>query len=224
MRAVFFDFDGVLVDSEPLHYRSLRESLLPEGIVIDEDQYAQQYVGYDDRETIRVAFEVHGLESSRERVEGVIARKAAGFAALLAEVPFFPGARALVESLSLLMPVAIVSGARHGEIERIVTAGGLRERFTCIVGADDAAWCKPHPEPYLTALRYLQREAPDIRPEDCLVIEDSMPGVAAGRAAGMMVLAVTHTHPASRLRGAHHVVSSLAELSAETLRGLFSRS
>jgi beta-phosphoglucomutase len=221
MRAVFFDFDGVLVDSEPLHYRALRESLLAEGITIDEDEYARTYVGYDDRETIRVALEIHARPSSREHVESIIARKVAGFEALLADVPFFPGARALVEALARVVPIAIVSGARRDEIERIVTAGGLRERFTCIVGADDVRFNKPHPEPYLSALRHVQRQAKDVRASDCLVIEDSMPGVAAGLAAGMKVLAVTHTHPAGRLGGAHHVVPSLAQLSPETLRGLF---
>ena len=221
MRAVFFDFDGVLVDSEPLHYRALRESLLPEGIAIDEDDYAGTYVGYDDRETIRVALEIHGLPSPRERVETIVARKAAGFDALLADIPFFPGARALVDALSLRVPVCIVSGARHGEIERIVRAGGLLERFTCIVGADDVRFTKPHPEPYLSALRRVQQRDAQIQAHDCLVIEDSMPGVAAGLAAGMKVLAVTHTHPASRLGGAHHIVPSLTQLSPETLRGLF---
>jgi beta-phosphoglucomutase len=221
MRAVFFDFDGVLVDSEPLHYRALRESLVPEGIAIDEDEYARTYVGYDDRETIRVALEVHGRPSARERVEAIIARKAAGFEALLSDIPFFPGARALVEALALLVPVAIVSGARHAEIERIIAAGGLLDRFICIVGADDVRFTKPHPEPYLSALRRVRQQGADIRAEDCLVIEDSMPGVASGLAAGMKVLAVTHTHPASRLGGAHRIVPSLTQLSPETLRGLF---
>jgi beta-phosphoglucomutase len=221
MRAVFFDFDGVLVDSEPLHYRALRESLLPEGIAIDEDEYARTYVGYDDRETIRVALEIHGRPSARERVEAIIARKATGFEALLADIPFFPGARALVDALAQQVPVCIVSGARHGEIERIVTAGGLRQRFSCIVGADDVRFTKPHPEPYLSALRHVQRQDAEIGAGDCLVIEDSMPGVASGLAAGMKVLAVTHTHPASRLGGAHHVVPSLTQLSPETLRALF---
>jgi beta-phosphoglucomutase len=221
MRAVFFDFDGVLVDSEPLHYRALRESLVAEGITIDEDEYARTYLGYDDRETIRVALEIHARPSSREHVETIIARKVAGFEALLADVPFFPGARALVEALARVVPIAIVSGARRDEIERIVTAGGLRDRFTCVVSADDVRFTKPHPEPYLSALRHVQRQAADVRAEQCLVIEDSMPGVAAGLAAGMKVLAVTHTHPASRLGGAHHVVPSLAQLSPETLRGLF---
>jgi HAD superfamily hydrolase (TIGR01509 family) len=221
MRAVFFDFDGVLVDSEPLHYRALRESLLAADIIIDEDEYARTYVGYDDRETIRVALEIHRRPSSREHVESIIARKVAAFEALLADIPFFPGARALVQALSEVVPVAIVSGARHDEIERIVRAGGLRERFTCIVGADDVRNTKPHPEPYLAALRHVQAREADVRAGDCLVVEDSMPGVAAGRAAGMKVLAVTHTHPASRLGGAHHVVPSLAQLSPESLRALF---
>lgn len=221
MRAVIFDFDGVLVDSEPLHYRSLRECLVPEGIVVDEQEYVANYVGYNDRETIRVALERHGRPSSREHVSAVVARKAAEYQALVSEVPFFPGVRALVSGLAARMPLAIASGARHDEIEGIVTTGGLRPYFLAIVGAEDVRNTKPHPEPYLTALRSLRKREPDLLAPECVVIEDSRPGIAAGLAAGMKVLGVAHTHPASYLTAAHHVVPSLAQVTPETLLALF---
>ncbi len=221
MRAVVFDFDGVLVNSEPLHFRAMRESLLPEGITIDEEEYAGTYLAYDDRESTRIALERHGKPSTRDRVDAVAGRKAAAYDRLVSDVPFFPGARELVRALERDVPLAIASGARRSEIETILAAGRLRDAFVAIVGADDVASCKPHPEPYLKAMASLAARAPGLRPEDCLVIEDSMPGVAAGLAAGMKVLAVTHTYPAAKLAAAHRVVDSLVGLGPGDLRPLF---
>ena len=222
MRAVLFDFDGVLVDSEPLHYRALRECLLPEGIQISEDEYAGSYLAYDDAEAIRVALERHGHPFDGARVRRIAERKASLFDELLDHVPFFPGAAELVRELAREVPLAIASGALHQEIERILTAGGLRQAFTAIVAADDVTRGKPHPEPYLTALSAVAARAPGLAARECLVVEDSMPGIASGRAAGMKVLAVTNSYPAAKLRGADHVVDSLAKVSPADLLGLFS--
>jgi beta-phosphoglucomutase-like phosphatase (HAD superfamily) len=221
MRAVLFDFDGVLVNSEPLHYRALRECLLPEGIDISEEEYAGSYLAYDDAEAIRVALEKHGHAFDGTRVRRVAERKAALFDELLDSVPFFPGAAELVRELAREVPLAIASGALHQEIERILTAGGLRQAFTAIVAADDVTRGKPHPEPYLTAMSAVAPRAPGLAARDCLVIEDSMPGIAAGRAAGMKVLAVATSYPAERLGAAHRVVASLQGLRTADLRALF---
>jgi HAD superfamily hydrolase (TIGR01509 family) len=220
LRAVLFDFDGVLVNSEPLHYRALRDGLLPEGFAIDEDEYLQ-YVGYHDREAIRMALERHDCPATLERVDTVARRKAGIYEALLADVPFFPGARELVEALARQMPLAIASGARRREIEEILSAAGLRDRFAAVVGAEDVTHRKPSPEPYLVAFRHLAAGAPGLTPADCLVIEDSMPGIAAGLAAGMRVLGVAHTFAPARLSAAHHVVSSLGGLTPDGLRAAF---
>jgi beta-phosphoglucomutase len=217
MRAVLFDFDGVIVNSEPLHFRAMRDCLVPEGITIDEEEYAASYLAYDDREAIRVALERHGRTFDRTLVETVALRKAGIFDALIADVPFFPGARELVRALAAEMPIAIASGALRSEIVRILAAGGLQDAFTTIVGADDVTHGKPNPEPYLMAMKRLG----PLTPADCLVIEDSVAGIAAGRAAGMKVLAVTHTYPAAKLTAAHRVVDGLAGLTPSDLRGLF---
>jgi beta-phosphoglucomutase len=221
MRAVVFDFDGVLVDSEPLHYRALRDCLRPEGIEIDEEEYRREYLAYDDRESVRIALERHGVGYDPARVEAVAERKARIFDAALADVAFFPGARELVQALSAAVPLAIASGALRREIEAILRAGGLREHFASVVGAEDVTQGKPHPEPYLTAAARLGRLADGLRPEDCLVFEDSVAGIAAARAAGMKVVAVTNSYPRPKLAAAHRIVESLAELRLEDLRQLF---
>jgi HAD superfamily hydrolase (TIGR01509 family) len=221
MRAVVFDFDGVLVDSEPLHYRALRECLVPCGITIDQDEYYRFYLAYDDRESIRIALERHGEAYDGDRVDEAARRKAALYESLLAEVPFFPGARDLVSALAKEVPLGIASGARRAEIEGILSAAGLRGAFAAVIGADDVSRTKPHPEPYLAALARLARLAPGLAPAECLVVEDSMPGIAAGLAAGMKVLAVSHTYPAEKLRSAHRVVGTLRGLDPSSLHTLF---
>ena len=221
MRAVLFDFDGVLVDSEPLHYRAFRDCLAAEGIHVTEAEYTSTFVGYDDWTALRLALEQRGVATAPARVHELAERKAGIYEALLPEVPFYPGARDLVRALAAEVPLAIASGALHDEIERTLVAGGLADAFTAIVGADDVRRTKPHPEPYLAAMRALSARAPGISPPQCLVIEDSTTGVTAGRAAGMRVLAVAHTSPAARLRAAHHVLPALAGLRPDDLRALF---
>jgi HAD superfamily hydrolase (TIGR01509 family) len=221
VRAVLFDFDGVLVNSEPLHFRAMRDSLLPEGIAIDEEEYARTYLAYDDREATRIALERHGRPYDRERVDAVAGRKAAIFERLMAEVPFFPGARELVRALAAEVPLAIASGALRREIETILAAGRLDDAFATIVGADDVSRGKPSPDPYLAAMARLAQRTPDLQPGECLVVEDSVAGIASGLAAGMKVLAVAHTYPAQKLAAAHRVVDSLAGLSPASLRTLF---
>jgi beta-phosphoglucomutase len=159
MRAVIFDFDGVLVDSEPLHFRALRESLRLDGIVIDQAEYLRSYLAYDDRGAIRLALEAHGRPWDKDQVEAIAVRKAAMFETSLKSIPFFPGAAELVRALSEEVPLAIASGALRQEIEAILDGTGLRERFAAIVGANDVTRTKPHPEPYLAAMARLESRA-----------------------------------------------------------------
>ena len=192
MRAVVFDFDGVLVDTEPLHYRSLRECLRPEGIAIDEEEYLREYLAYTDRETVRIALERHGIAYDPALVEAVAARKARIFDAALDGISFFPGARELVQSLSAQVPLAIASGALRGEIEAILRAGDLREHFASVVGAEDVTRCKPHPEPYLRGRALLDAVE---SPSGLVAIEDSSTGMASARGAGLRVIGVANSRP-----------------------------
>jgi beta-phosphoglucomutase len=221
MRAVIFDFDGVLVNSEPLHFRAMRDALAPCGFTITTEEYDSHYLAYDDREAMRVALEIHGKPAGAEEVDAAARRKAEIFASIIGEIPFFDGARELVTGLAREMPIAIASGALRGEIEHILAAGGLREAFHAVVGADDVAQCKPHPEPYLAAMERLRTKTKELVPAECLVVEDSMAGIASGLAAGMKVLGVAHTYPPAKLSAAHHVVPSLKGVAAGDLRALF---
>lgn len=221
LRAALFDFDGVLVDTEPLHYRALRAALAPEGIVIEEEEYLRSYLAYDDREAIRIALERHGSPHDLERIHAVATRKAALFEEETRGVSFFPGARELVQALVQEVPLAIVSGALRAEIEAILRAGNLADAFNAVVGAEDTRHGKPHPEPYLRGMTCLLSRIPTLRPEECLAFEDSMPGIASAQAAGMKVVGVAHSYPAAKLHAAHLVVESLSEVRLSDLKALF---
>ena len=164
---------------------------------------------------------MHGIAPDPERVDAIATRKASIFESMMCKVPFFPGVEKLVRSLSREMPLAVASGALHGEIESVLSAGGLRDAFTAIVGADDVSRGKPHPEPYLAAMARVEPRAPGLRPSECLVVEDTMPGIAAGLAAGMRVLAVTNSYPAAKLSAAHRVLDSLDDVQPADLRLMF---
>jgi beta-phosphoglucomutase len=221
LRAAVFDFDGVIVDSEPLHFRSLYDTLRARGVTITRDEYVGMYLAYHDRESIRIALEHHGRRPEPELLDELEARKAARFAELIPEIPVFPGARELVSSLAEQVPVGIASGARHEEIEAILEGRGLRDLFSTIVGAEDAPRTKPDPAPYLTAAAGLAAAAPGLQPTQCVAFEDSMPGIAAALGAGMRVVGVANSYPAGKLQAAHRVVESLVGLAADGLRDLF---
>jgi beta-phosphoglucomutase len=221
LRAAVFDFDGVIVDSEPLHFRALRDALRPEAVLITEEEYREIYLAYDDRGAIRLALEHHGERADPERMERIAAGKRAEFARAIPEIPIFDGARELVLSLGAEVPLAIASGARREEIETILTGLGLRDAFQAIVGAEDAERTKPDPAPYLEAARRLAARTPGLGPAECVAFEDSMAGIASALGAGMKVVGVANSHPAEKLRAAHRVVDTLAGLDAGSLRGLF---
>ena len=221
LRAAVFDFDGVIVDSEPLHFRALRDALRPEGVEITEDEYRGIYLAFDDREAIRRALDHHGRRPDPERTERIEARKVARFAEMIPEIAVFPGARELVLALAEEVPIAVASGARRGEIEAILGGLRLRDAFGAIVGAEDAERTKPDPAPYLEAARRLAARTPGLAPADCLALEDSMAGIASALGAGMKVVGVAHSYPAEKLRAAHRVVDSLVGVEARDLRGLF---
>lgn len=220
MRAAVFDFDGVIADSEPLHFQALRDSLIPEGIAIDEEEYVRSYLAYDDRGAIRIALELHGHPYDVDRVNRIAGRKTVLFEELIRRVPFFPGIPDLIRSLAREMPLAIASGARREEIEAILESGGLRGHFAAIVGADDVAQGKPHPEPYRTAVERLQPRSPGLAPQDCVAFEDSMAGITSARTAGLTVVGVTHSYPAAKLSAAHRIIDSFAGLDAAGVRAL----
>ena len=221
LRAVVFDFDGVIVNSEPLHYRALHDALLTEEVQITEEEYWSSYLAFDNRGAIRRALERHDEAVSPERVERLAVHMVTRFEELIPEIPVFPGAPELVRALAAEVPLAIASGARSEEVDATLRSVGLRDAFQTIVGAEDVPRTKPDPEPYQEAMRRLNGSANGLAPAECLALEDTMAGIASALAAGMTVVGVAHTYPAEKLQAAHRVVDSLVGVGVDGLRGLF---
>lgn len=222
VRAGIFDFDGVIADTEGLHFSTLRDTLAEEGIGVSEAEYARTYIVLDDRDSIRTAFKQADRELGAPKLRALMARKAERFDdAIQTGVPLFPGAADFIRAMAADMPLAIASGALKAEIVAILSAYRLDGVFTEIVGADDVTRGKPHPETYLRAYESLRLTlAGALMPEECVVIEDTVNGVDGAKAAGMRVIAVTNSYPASRLGHADAVVSTLEGMSAARVREL----
>ena len=190
MRAVIFDFDGVIADTEPLHFEGLRRTLAEIQITLTEKDYYTDYLGFDDRGCILEALRINHRPVSSSLVQDLMAKKAIAYMASIKEhLVIFPGVRAFIEEAAAIYPLAIASGALRPEIELVLEQIGLRKAFGHITSAEDVANGKPHPEPFLQALAGLNRQQSTsaIPTSSCLVIEDSRPGIRAAKAAGMRV-------------------------------------
>ena len=228
IKAVFFDFNGVIIDDEPLHEKAFAGVLKDENIEITEEDYLSA-LGTDDINFVRTMFARKNRELSDETMRSVIARKTEVYRGMIAgELPLFTGVVNLVKICARHFPLGIVSMARRAEIEYVLEKAGIIEHFAVIVTADEVSVCKPDPTCYkvafaeMDAYRTAKRHHP-MAQTDCLVIEDSPPGTQAAKLAGMKVLAVTNTVSAEALReaGADSVTKNLADWNAETIQRVF---
>ena len=215
VRAIVFDFDGVLADSELLHLRVYRELLAPAGVTISDEAYFDRYLGSDDEGVFQQIAIDYKLLLGDEEIEMLIAEKARRFEALVASGGvMYPGAAACVRRLGAAWPLGIASGARRGEIELMLDGAGLADVFKFIVAAGDTDHGKPAPDPYLRAA-----ELHGAAPGACVAIEDSHAGLESARSAGMRTVGIANTYPRDTL-SADAVIGSLDELTADFLRGL----
>lgn len=216
IRAVIFDFDGVLADSERLHLRVYQELLAPNGINLTKELYCERYLGLDDEGVFGQVTSDYGLMLGDEEIELLIKEKTARFERLVtgSNVLYAPAADC-VRRLSSAWPLGIASGALRHEIELILRGGGLLASFRCIVSAGETQRTKPAPDPYLRAAELL-----GVDPAACLAIEDSHWGLKAARDAGMRTIGITTNYPADALREADIVVDSLEEVTVETIGSL----
>jgi len=241
--AVIFDFDGIIVDSERLHWKAFNAVLEPLGKPISWKDYIQTYIGFDDRDAFRTILpnlgnpprpslhSVHPssggdqkqsppLEGCLQGGEGLslddlIVAKAEAFQDLLESdgAAALPGAVELIKHLSGNIPLAICSGARREDILPIIGKLGVADAFDTIVTADDTHISKPDPAPYKLAMQKLGVT-------DGLAIEDTPAGIASAKGAGLQVLSVTNSYSAEYLTQADAVVDTLEDLTLEKLNRL----
>lgn len=224
--AVIFDFDGVIADTEPLHYRAFQEILKPFGLEYSWDEYVSTYIGFDDRDAFREVFRSAGKELSAEDLAALINGKAGLFERIVQQgVTAYPGVISLISELKGTVPLALCSGALRRDILPILDSMAILDAFDVLVTADDVTESKPDPQSYLLAVQRLAESFPDraITADCCIAIEDTPSGIASAKMAGVCVLAVTNSYDAGRLVGAVHVTDSLESVTIEMLAKLIGR-
>jgi HAD superfamily hydrolase (TIGR01509 family) len=226
LRAILFDFNGVIIDDEPLHFFAFRDIFEKEGIRLSRRDYYARYLAYDDRSCIREILSDHHRELSTAAVKRLRQAKESAYRALLkTRLRLFPGAIQFVRECAARYPLAIASGALSSEIDSILGKFRMRRYFVAVVSADDVVHGKPHPETFLRALKALNRRRPRgekrIHVSECLVIEDSLHGIKAAHHAGMRCVAVAHSYPLHELEHADFRARSIGSLQLLHLETLF---
>lgn len=216
IRAVIFDFDGVLADTERLHLAAFQDVFSPRGWRLSEHAYVERYMGYDDAGLFAAYAEDRGMQLTDGDLAALMEEKSAAFRRRLGrgEV-LYPGAIACIGRLVDRFALAVASGALRNEITDILFLAGVLPHFSAIVGAEDVTARKPEPEPYLTAASRL-----GVDPGQCVAIEDSRWGIESARGAGMRAVGITTTSPAEALAHAHWIVAHLDEVTVDAIQRL----
>jgi len=223
LRAVIFDFDGVISDSEILHFRAFNQVLAQYGIEITIKDYYKTYLGFNDVDCYKLLIHQGLLKIDEQQIDGLVEQKKLIFEKLAkTEGRMIEGVR---DFLTMLedndISMAICSGALLTEVELILEEARLRHLFEAIVSGDQVKKGKPDPEGFLLSLQRLNenRENP-ITAKQCIAIEDSHWGLEAAKAAGMHTIAVTNSYDAEQLSMAEKVVDRLSELGMNDLQQL----
>lgn len=226
LRAIVFDFDGIIVDAEPIHLKAFQEVLGQNGIFLSKEEYYERYLALDDRTLFSNILRERNANSSASTIEDLMQRKSQSYEKLIQEgIKIFPGVIDFVDLAHRKYLLGIGSGALKHEIEFILNYVGIRDRFCVIVSAEDVQKCKPDPEVFLKALLKMNNMLPSssnpILPSECLVIEDSSAGIRAATVAGMRTLAITNSYTGHKLSEATLIADSLLEVKLGDLEELF---
>lgn len=225
LKAVLFDFNGVIIDDEPLHERLMRELLIHENMRPDPQEVNQVCLGRSDRACLRDLLERRGRVVGDADIERLLAIKTAAYQAEIVQMerlPIYPGLEDLVYKCRIAnLKLAVVTGARREEVEIVLERAKLREYFAVVVSSDDVPASKPEPNGYLLAVEMLRQVFPelDLRPENCLAIEDTFVGIEAAKRAAISVVGVAHTYPFHMIqRQANWTVDYLNDLELERVQ------
>ncbi len=223
LRAILFDFDGIIVNSEPLILELTQQMAAMEGWEVTREEYFRDYLALDDRGIVERLYRSHGRQVDTSRRDELVAWKARAYKELIRDgLAPFPGAVEFVRKVAAEFPLAIASGSLRVEIEYLLGKLALRNNFQVVVTADDCENSKPHPEVYLKALAGLQKlpafQKTPLRPAECLAIEDAPLGIVAAHGADLKCLALAHTCSPEDLSHADWVYLRFGDINLEKTR------
>lgn len=218
LNAVLFDFDGIIVDSEPMHYQAFQSVLEPLGKGFSWEEYCETYIGFDDRDAFREAFKAKAEKICSRDLKSLIIEKAKIFQQLIHDdqATPLPGAIELINSIPRKLPLALCSGALKEDILPILKNLGIEHAFQVVVTAEDTKKSKPNPAPYKLAIKKLGLE----NPASAIAIEDTPAGILSAKGAGLKVLAVTNSYDRKYLFEADAVTDSLDHVNRLSLEDM----
>ncbi|MFK0732845.1 MAG: HAD family hydrolase [Gloeotrichia echinulata GP01] len=230
LKAVLFDFNGVIINDERIHLQLIDEILIQENLQPQKDSERQACLGRSDRACFQELLANRGRVLSEDSLTQLLKRKAQAYVLELGKIeklPLYPGLEDLIFQVrSQNLKLGLVSGAIGKEIELVLERAKLAEYFTVIVAGDDITTSKPDPTGYLLAVERLNQKYPDLdlQPQECLAIEDTPAGIAAGKRAGMQVVGVANTYPFHMLqRCCNWTVDYLSDLELERVQEIYSQ-
>jgi HAD superfamily hydrolase (TIGR01509 family) len=214
LRALLLDFNGVLIDDEPLHFEAFTRVLAEEGHPLSREQYYEEFYGRDDAGGLRAHYRRIGAPLEGVREARMLARKSSYYRQLLHKggYPLRPAVVALAHEVAAAgRMLGVVSGAARGELHEVLQAAGLRDALKVVVGAEDVERGKPDPAGYRLALERLNTRHPLperlLHPHEVAAIEDSPRGVAAAMAAGLVTFGLAAPAFPADLSAADRILS-----------------
>ncbi|AFY31814.1 HAD family phosphatase [Calothrix sp. PCC 7507] len=230
LKAVLFDFNGVIINDERIHLKLIDEILIEENLQPQKMNELQASLGRSDSVCFQELLATRGRVASEDYLTQLLNRKAQGYALELEKIeklPLYTGLDDLIFQVrSKNLKLGLVSGAIRQEIELVLNRAKLTEYFNIIVAGDDITTSKPDPSGYLLAVERLNQEYPDLhlQPQECLAIEDTPAGIAAAKKATMPVVGVANTYPFHMLqRCCNWTVDYLSDLELERVHEVFAR-
>jgi len=207
-RAILFDMDGVLIDSEPVHEKAIVALSGELGEEITDHDTLFSFKGAPEKTMAARLMEIYPDQTAT--AEELVHRKVDLYAKLFHHVTLIPGAKEFVEkSYAAGRKHGLTTSASRSTQELTFETFGFGPFFDAIITGEDIVKGKPDPEPYLITAARL-----GLKPEECIVIEDSINGVRSGKAAGCTTIALTTTFPVEDLKaaGADFIIDSFSEL------------
>jgi beta-phosphoglucomutase len=229
LKAVFFNFNGVIINDEAIHEKIIDRLMLDENLQLKRGEFREVCLGRSDRTCITELLKRRGRYLTDIYLDRLLTGKASAYKAeidALQKLPIYTDLAEFVAKIRVAgMKIAVVSGAMRSNIELVLERAGLAADFELIVAGDDLTASKPEPDSYLLAVELLNKKYPDfgLQPIECLAVEDTFAGIEAAKKAGIQVAGVTHTYPFHMIqRQANWTVDYLADLELDRVSELCS--